>query len=198
MKYINHLALFALFVLILSGCAAIGVPHTNDPAKKIGYAYQLFDKQQRPLPAEKLIREAIDILKTQNNCYGLSEAYRAYGFFFRSAAVEKYHKHYKANGFMEPGATFDNRHEYSIKYFEKAGAIYLENNAYDKLTNIYLNMAFTYEFAKNNAKACEFYKKSLSSNKKYDELNPDSTMNLPEGFSSYGEYVRKHMERVKC
>lgn len=198
MKHFQHLTLITICIFILIGCAAVGVPQTNDPAKKIGYAYQLFDKQQRPLPAEKLIREAIDIFKTQNNSYGLSEAYRAYGFFFRSAAVEKYQKHYKANGFMEPGATFENRYKYSIKYFEKAGAINLGNNEYDKLTNIYLNMAFTYEFAKNNLKACEYYKKSLSSNKKYEEENPDSTMNLPEGFSSYEEYVSKQMDRVNC
>jgi len=46
---------------LLTGCAAMLIPKTSDPAKKLGYAYQLFDQQHRPLPAEELIRESIEI-----------------------------------------------------------------------------------------------------------------------------------------
>jgi len=128
----------------------------------------------------------------------LAEAYRAYGFFFRSAAIKKWNKHYKSDGFLEEGATFENRYSKSIEYFEKAEQIYSEKNKYDALTNIYLNMGFTYEFAGENENACESYKKSMDSNQEHMKLNPNSSMTLPEGFNSYTEYVEGHLKRLKC
>ena len=72
---IRNLSALALVVLILSGCAAAGVPYTSDPAAKLADAAQLFDIQGRPLPAEKLIVEALDQYKDTNNQLGLAEAY---------------------------------------------------------------------------------------------------------------------------
>jgi len=184
--------------VVLSGCAAMGVPATSDPDKKIRYAYVLFDEQQRPLPAERLIREAIVLYLEKNNDLGLAEAYRAYGFFYRSAALEKWHKHYKANGFLEAGATYANRYEKSIAYFEKSAAILKKYNKNDSLTNIHLNMGFTYEFSNQLEKACDEYKKSIISNQRHMKENPGATLTLPKGFSSYEAYVNPFLERLKC
>lgn len=184
--------------VIFLGCAAMGVPATSDPDKKIGDAYMLFDRQQRPLPAERLIREAIEIYQEKNNDLGLAEAYRAYGFFFRSGALAKWHKHYESDGFMEEGATYANRHEKSIEYFEKSAAIFEKHHKNDALTNVHLNMGFTYEFANQPEKACDEYKKSLVSNQLHIKENPGVTFTLPEGFSSYEAYVTPMMDRLKC
>lgn len=78
--------------IIFSGCAAIGVPATNDPDKKIGYAYSYSIGSKGRCRRSALIREAIAIHQEKNNDLGLAEAYRAYGFFFRSAAVKKWHQ----------------------------------------------------------------------------------------------------------
>jgi hypothetical protein len=59
-KYRSFVAILIVGV-VLSGCAAMGVVETGDPDKKIRDAYILFGEQQRPLPAERLIREAIAI-----------------------------------------------------------------------------------------------------------------------------------------
>ncbi len=100
---------------------------TSDPAKKLSNTYMLFDKQKRPIPAEKLIRESITIYKNKNNQLSLAEAYRAYGFFFRSNAVKKWHAHYKEKGFYDSDATYEKRYEKSIEYFSKAENIYLKS-----------------------------------------------------------------------
>jgi hypothetical protein len=45
------------------GCSAIGVPKSSDPATKLRQANELFVKQDRPLPAERLIQEALELYK---------------------------------------------------------------------------------------------------------------------------------------
>jgi len=184
--------------LALSGCAAMFVPATSDPDKKIGYAYMLFDEQQRPLPAERLIREAIALYQEKNNDLGLAEAYRTYGFFFRSSSIEKWHKYYESNGFMEDGATYANRYDKSISYFEKSVAILEKHHKNDALTNVHLNRGFTYEFAKQPEKACDEYMRSLVSHQRHVKENPGVTYTLPKGVSSYGAYVNLFLERLKC
>ena len=184
--------------IALAGCAAMGVPETSDPDKKVGHAYMLFDQQQRPLPAERLIREAITLYQEKNNALGLAEAYRAYGFFFRSSAIEKLHKHYELNGFMENEATYANRYDKSIEYFERSAAILEEHQKNDTLTNVHLNMGFTHELAKQPEKACAEYSKSIVSNQMHSKNNPNASLTLPQGFSSYEAYVNSIMERLKC
>ena len=134
--------LFYTVVLLslLAGCAAMLVPATSDPAEKLKNAASLFGQQQRPIPAEKLILEAIDIYEQQQNKLGLAEAYRQYGFFFRSASVEKSAQYFRNVGFIEKTATFETRYSKSIEYFEKARDIYTEQKKYDALINVYLNM----------------------------------------------------------
>lgn len=184
--------------VVICDCAAIGVPETSDPDKKLQYAHSLFNQQLRPLPAEELIREAIDIYKQRNDDLGLAEAYRAYGFLFRSNAVEKYHKHYKENGFLEDGATYANRYDESIKYFRKSAALFEQHHEQDALTNVYLNMGFTHEFAGRKDKACSVYRKSLESNVLNLKSHPGAKIALPEGYESYGQYVGEHMARLHC
>ena len=130
--------LFSL--LAFTGCAAIGVPATSDPAGKLRDATALFDRQDRPLPAERLIREALEIYQKNDDQLGVAEAYRTYGFFFRSASINgKWSKFYRDNGFLDRSATFDARYIKSIEYFEMARAIYSAHQRFDALTNVDLN-----------------------------------------------------------
>jgi len=183
---------------VLAGCAAMLVPLTSDPDKKLGYAYTLFDQLQRPLPAEHLIREAIAIYQEKNDELKLAEAYRIYGGFFRSGSIDTWHKHYEKRGFEESGATYAKRYDKSIEYFEKAATIFEKNKKYDDLTNVYLNMGLTYEYANQPEKACEQYSKSAISNQQYMRNNPGASVNLPKGFNSYEAYVVSIKERLKC
>jgi polar amino acid transport system substrate-binding protein len=52
---------------------------TSDPAVKLRDAQILYAEQQRPLIAERLIREAIQIYEERGDTLGLGHAYRSYG-----------------------------------------------------------------------------------------------------------------------
>src|SRR5207253_7111162 len=133
--------LLSFSLLGFTGCAAIGVPATTDPARKLRDATALFDRQDRPLPAERLIREALEVYQRNGDQLGVAEAYRTYGFFFRARSVGgKWSKFYRDNGFLDRSAAFDARYINSIEYFEMARAIYSAHQRFDALTNVVLNM----------------------------------------------------------
>jgi hypothetical protein len=58
-------------LLFLVGCAGLGIVATSDPMTKLNDAEHLIMVQNRPLPAEKLIFEAMEIYQKQDNSRGL-------------------------------------------------------------------------------------------------------------------------------
>jgi tetratricopeptide (TPR) repeat protein len=183
---------------IVTGCAGVGVVATSDPAAKLRDAGDLYDRQDRPLIAERLIREAIEAYQSQNNQLGLADAYREYGFFFRSPSIEKWNKVYRENGFLDKSATFETRHVKSIDYFEKARAIYSEHKRFDALTNVNMNMGFTYVAMGDKQAACRAFERALESYRENIRQNPTAKPTLPKGFTSYEDYWSDRRKRYGC
>jgi lipoprotein NlpI len=113
----------AFTLILLSGCAAVGIPSTSDPYEKLGLAKELFNQQNRPLPAERLIREAIEICKKTRDQECQAEAYFVYSLFFKSSAVKKWGKYYRKNGFLDKTSIFELRLSKSEEYFKKATSL---------------------------------------------------------------------------
>ncbi len=113
----SYVSIYVVYIL-LSGCAAVGVPSTSDPMEKLQNAHDLFDRQGRSLPAERLIREAIEICHETNNSECLGAAYYEYSLFFKSPSTQK--EFYRKNGFMDKTVTYENRSVKSEEYFQKA------------------------------------------------------------------------------
>jgi len=90
-------------------------------------------------------------------------AYREYGAFFRSRAVQEQSKYFKANGFLDKSATYDNRYDKSIEYLKNSVQLLTKSNKLDKVSSSYLNMGITYEIAGKTDKACEAYKRARKS-----------------------------------
>jgi hypothetical protein len=86
MKKLNLIILFSY--LILTGCSAMFVPETNDPYEKLKWAQLLIERQSRPIPAERLINQAIAICKQNNDYSCLGRAYILYWEFFRSSLID--------------------------------------------------------------------------------------------------------------
>ena len=194
---LRHVA--ACFSFALAGCAGVGVVATSDPMAKLADAGSLFDEQDRPLIAERLIREAIAICESKPDPLCLAEGYRTYGFFFRSASIEgEWTKYYQTNGFLESSATFENRHQKSIEYFEKAREVFTRLERFDNLTNVNLNMGFTYELMGEPKLACPAFDASLISNHENLRRNPNADLSLPKGFATYDEYLIVQKRRAKC
>ncbi len=185
--------------VVLAGCAGVGVVATTDPYRKLADANHLFDQQDRPLLAEVLIREAITICEDSRDQPCLAEAYRTYGFFFRSASIDgKWNVHYRKNGFLEKSATFDTRYAKSIEYFEKARQIFAQIERIDILSNINLNMGFTYELMGRRDAACRAFEESVDNNREALRRKPDEPVNLPEGIATFEDYLTPHRKRVGC
>jgi tetratricopeptide (TPR) repeat protein len=140
--------------LAMVGCVAAMVPSSNNPYAKLNEAQYLYEKSNRPLPAEKLIQQAIEILQNDNNQIGLAEAYRQYGFFFRSLSVMSYQDYYMKNGFLDKSASYQTRMEKSLEYFEMAKKIDTENKKFDSVANIYYNIGVDYALMKNMEVSC--------------------------------------------
>jgi tetratricopeptide (TPR) repeat protein len=183
---------------ILSGCTDMFVPENRDPEKKLKWATELFNNQERPFPAERLIREAIDVCMMSRDYSCLGRAYITYGFFFRSQSIEKWEKYYRENGFLDDQADFDNRLHISKKYFQKGIEFYSETEEYDALTNAYINLGFTYYFLNDRKGECESYSKSLEFYQKNIDENPDISVVIPKRASSFPEYVKDHQIRAEC
>ena len=133
---------------ILSGCAGFGIVATSDPGAKLNDAEDLFNRQERPLPAERLIREAIAVSQARDDPRELGNGYRDYGDLLTSPAIIKWEKVYRRDGFQDKSITFENRFEKASEFYRKALVSYRraaerERNAgkYDVLTNVYFNMA---------------------------------------------------------
>lgn len=187
------------FSLALAGCAGVGVVATSDPNVKLSDATYLFDQEDRPLIAERLIREAIEICQSKSDQLCLAEGYRTYGFFFRSPSVYgKWAKHYQEEGFLDKSATFEHRYTKSIEYFEKAHQIATTLERFDMLTNVNLNMGFTYELMGEPKLACQAFEASSVSNRENLRRNPNANLSLPKGFASYDDYLIPKKKRAHC
>ena len=195
-KMSSRLAII-LLLLTVNGCAFVGVPATSDPAKKLAHAADLID-QGRPLSAEQLIREALDIYTRESNEVGTAEAYRLMASFFRSKAVQETRGWYIKNGFQDKSASYETRFQKSIEYYKKAEAIFIKYKEYGDLTNVYLNIGYAYYGLGDDDKTCESFKKSLDSNRQYLAANPGSPVILPKGYRTYEEYISEDMKAWKC
>ena len=187
-----------IFITTIAGCSAMLVPATGDPAKKLRYAYILFDEQLRPLPAEQLITEAIEIYFASGDDRGLGESYRAYGFFLRSPAVKRWEGYYLENGFLEPDTTFSNRFEMSARYFEKSASRFLASGTTEILANVWLNQAFSLEFAGRMEEACEAYDKSRDAAAVHLEQHSGEVIETPEGYENFDAYIEAIEIRLGC
>jgi tetratricopeptide (TPR) repeat protein len=187
-----------IIIIILSGCADMLVPETSDPGEKLKWATELFDKKEKPLPAENLIQEAIEICAPSGDYSCLGRANITYGFFFRSQSLKKWEAFYRENGFIDKEASFDNRFEISKKYFQKGIEFYLKTKRYDALTNAYVNLGFAYYFLSDREGECASYSKSLEYYQKNIAANPQVSVLSPDGASSFPEYIKGQRIRAEC
>ena len=188
----------SLFALSLVGCAATGVPYSSDPQQKLADARMLFLQHDRPLPAGPMILQAIEILETQDQPLQLAEAYRTYGLFLNSAAVERYRSTYQNIGFNHASISFEQRHQGAIEYYSKAAEILQQQDQLDYLSNTYLNIGISYSHQQQVDKACAMYVKSLATHRLFQQQNPDHEIAMPEPFSSYEQYIQHQMTVNKC
>ena len=191
-------------LLTLTGCAGVGVVATSNPYTKLSDAMYLLEHEDRALIAERLIWEAIEICKEKQDQLCLAQAYRNYGFFFRSPHIKVWSKAFKEYGFHDKTATYENRYSKSVEYFTKSGNIYTELKKFGLLTNVALNKGFTYDMMGEKELACKAFDESAISNEKHLQADPEAAKNqkeklsLPDNFETFDEFLDAQRKRVGC
>lgn len=199
MRELNFLVGISL-LSILVGCAGVGVVASSDPLAKLNDAQELFQKQDRPLPAERLIREALAIYKERDDPHGLGNSHRQYGDFLRSPAVSQWETVYRRDGFQDKSVTFDNRlvkaSEYysnALEYYQRAEEQHRKANRFDSLTNVYFNMAWSYQMLNDREKACSSLDRALEANAENVKRNP-----TVKQFGSITDAVASAKRQARC
>ena len=200
-KYI----IIAMVVSIATGCAGVGVFETSDPLTKLNDAAHLYKYQNRPLIAERLIMEAMDIYKTNDDQHGLGHAHRNYAEFLLSKSVVVSQNFYKENNFRGAGVTYENRIEKADEYYKLAMSHYIlaeprlnAKKTYDALTNLYYNMAWTSYRLKDIKPACLYFDKTAQAYINNIKNIPDAKPNIPAGYDSFQELIDADKTSVEC
>jgi tetratricopeptide (TPR) repeat protein len=185
--------------VLFAGCAGFGVVETSDPAAKLQDAEELMYRQDRPLIAERLIRQAVEIYRDNGDELGLANAYRVYGFFFRADSIEgRWSNYYRKTGFLESTATFESRHDKSLEYFARAADIFERRGRFDALTNVHFNAGITYVKMGELKAACRAFDSSLEDSRENLRRNPEAKPVLPSGYGSYSEFLEAIKKRYGC
>jgi len=152
----------------------------------------------RPIPAERLIREAIEIYQAQENQAGVAEAYRTYGAFFRSDVVTKWQTYYQRTGFFDTAAAYESRYKKSVEYFVLADKIYAALDDLTARSNVHLNIGITYRIAGDNAAACKAYSESLALHQAARQRDPRLIVRLPVKYKTYEEALEPYLKGANC
>ena len=167
--------------LLLCNCAAFGVAATSNPWKKLDDAHDLFVRQNRPIPAERLIQEAMSVFKEKDDVHGLGNTYREYALLLESAAVVKWEKIYRRDGFLDKSVTYDNRlektkefYEISLNYFLRAEVQLQEAKKFDSLTNVYYLMSDVHVALGDRKAACIDLDHTVEAYRENMRLNPSA------------------------
>lgn len=197
--------LFALLLsLTLSACVYVSLPEPADPADKLEAA-QRYMAQGQPLPAERLITEAISIYQTENNPEALGNAYSDFAAFLQSPAVAQREHTYREAGFLDESVTFDNRQEKAAEYLDKAlaqydtaAARYRQAGRFDQLSALYYRQAGVYLLQNQPGKACQAYDQSRQAYAENALRNTAPHPEAPGGYASWHDAIAAAKRQAGC
>lgn len=148
-----------VLVVGLLGCAAAGVPYTNEPWKKLAYAFQLMKSEGRALPAEKLGLQALSDFEKDQNWYGIAEAEYFLGTFYRSPAYRSYEDYYSKYNEYDPTG------QKAILHYQKSIAAFTKDDDYWGVAKSTFEIGITYLRDSDVENACISANEALSTYK---------------------------------
>ncbi len=140
-----------LFTASLVGCSAAGVISSNDPSTKISQAYEL-KSMSRPIPAQKLLQEALVIYKNEMNKQGEANVYLGFGDLYKSESYQSQAAIFKGWGEYQSYAN-------AADYYLKAGVIFKEQLDYWSLSRVYGAAGDAYMLGGDFNESCNLYGK---------------------------------------
>jgi tetratricopeptide (TPR) repeat protein len=213
------LFLSSLFIAFFSGCAGVGIVYTSNQYQKLENATVLFEQQDRPLAAKRLILEVMttceeekirphaDFLpgsckKVTTTCEEakanlcLAKAWETYGSLLQSESARRWASLQGESAFPA------DRYDQSAQYYGKAATVFVELENHGDAANAYLGQERAFELAGRKVEACAAYLKTLDqynlNNKAFLSAHPDAKPFVPRGFSSYADWIAAQRKRVGC
>lgn len=151
----KKLSFFPLLTVFLMGCSAALVPSTKDPSEKVSYAYQLI-QLGRPIPAEKLAKEAAEQYESQGDFGGAAQAYTALGVLYSSQAYRSFETFFRERGDYDPTSAMSiTFHRRAMESHRKAGDLWGVANSWVGVGDGYANQG-------DMVKACDAYAQGLA------------------------------------
>jgi tetratricopeptide (TPR) repeat protein len=184
--------IFSLFLSVfLLGCAAAGVPYTNDPKTKLYYAYQLMNIEGRGLAAEKLGLEALSKFEKENNIIGIAEAHTFLGSYYKSYSYRQ-HK-----SFYERFNEYDRTASKSIAHFEKSVEAFKKDSDYWGVSKATFSMGNAYATDKDFGNACAKYEGALEiyQSHKIEITNKGRSHSYRQIFESYDAMIEAFIKK---
>lgn len=162
---------FAITVvlLLLTGCAGVGLVATSDPKEKLQQADYLM-MQDRPALAELTIKDAMRIFQEKGDELGMADAYHAYGNLYKD---DSYHGKWAA--FFKKEGTYDGTYMKSIENFNKAMVLFQKHSEESGVVKCLLGIGNAYGLRNEKAKSCEYYRQSLS---RYDKAKKEGNLKV--------------------
>ena len=191
----RHVLLVCCCVALIAGCAARS---TNDPALKLSWAAEEFNRNENPIAAEELLQDALQTYRKQMNRVGLAETYRQYGLFLRSLAVSKSKEHYQRVGFLDETVRFNNRYDKAIEYFNKSKDIFAEQNLPGPLSDIYISIAKTYALMNRAPESCESLDKGRKSYASLKGVKTEAREAGVEDAANVDAYITLLQKQMGC
>ena len=176
----NRLLFAFAFALLLSGCAAVGVFSQSDPAIKLADADVLFSERGRPIPAERLFREAMDIYRERGDLAGQAKAYQLYGELLQSPAVARMEKSYRRTGFLDRSISFDDRAAKASEHFATSVSLFQKDEQqareagdYHRVATSSYHLGLSYYLLKDRDGACGSFDRASEAYDEFLRRNPD-------------------------
>lgn len=192
-----RLMLLAGSAILLAACTTATTRFSDDPAVKLEQATDLFQNKDRPVAAERLIREAIRGYEAKGDQVGIADGYATYGSFFRSHAVAVAEEKYRKDGFLDPTADFDRRYAKALEYHIKARDIYASKNRHDRLAGVYIAIAADNSIVGRKQAACAALDQSMASYRQVQQ-DPKARVSVPENFKTFDDYWRSLRKDARC
>lgn len=145
-----------LGVVLLGGCAGVGLVASSDPAVKLGQAYMLMDQGRMPM-AEDMIGQAMALFKERGDELGMAETYHAYGNLYKN---DLYHG--KTRKAFERMGTYDGTYMKSVRNFRQAAELFERQGSEAGVVKSLVGEGNAFALRGEPAEACRLYAQALA------------------------------------
>ena len=197
MRPIRYMIMLCCLVA-MAACASTFNRSPEDPALKLKMASELFSSKDDPVAAEKLLQESLEAYARNKDQRGLADAYRQFGLFYRSNAVNKAEKYFRERGFLDKTVVFNQRYQKAVEYFNRSKDIYASLGQIEIVSNLYVSLGKTSMMMSRPELACEYLNKGLENYAAYKQANPGAKELHSEEMANYEEYIASLKMQAGC